>query len=221
MFHRHLRCFSTWLRLSLEGTRKVIPGEQCIQSLCCARYTKAAPYVRWPHLGKCGVPLTPSLQSDLCPPPTSGKPHISVSGEVTEHPCSASSGATEPGFLPGSALPRETFQLRHVAAQSCERDFISPTSLLQHTHCQYIDKGSGSGNQTALDPTWIKKPKTGDPKSEVFDYISFGLIKYVGRHGRSNMNHPRWQVLMGTRGGGTSSGNRVPLSYSHQLALYA
>ena len=36
-------------------------------------------------------------------------------------------------MLPGSALPLKTFQQRHEAARSRERDFISPTSLLQHT----------------------------------------------------------------------------------------
>lgn len=192
---------------------------QCVQSGCCARNTgRLLPMSLWPFLGSAASHWAPSLQRDLCPPPAPGKIHILVN-LVT--PCNSSSEAREPRFLPGSAPPLETFQPRHVAAQSSERNFISPTSLLQHTDRQYIDKSSGKRNQTALDPIWIKKPQTGDPKSEVSEYKSFVLIEHIGRHGRSNTTIRGGRSWWACREGGTSSGSGAPLSYSHQLALYA
>lgn len=143
--------------------------------------------------------------------------------DVTEHLPSPSSGAWEPRLLLGSTLPLKTFQQRHEAAQGPERDFISPTSLLQHTmsiHRQGQWQQESNGFRFNLNKK-SPKPQTGDLKSEGSDYKFFGLIEHAGRHGRSNMNHLRWQVLTGRRGGEASSRSGVPLFYSHQLALYA
>lgn len=106
-------------------------------------------------------------------PPLSKVTHVPHSGvwqasypavrsSDTEHPYNSSSGAGEPAAGLGTALPPETFQPRHTAAQGCEQLPRAVSRTPRFTpDSQYAEEGSGSGNQMALDPTRMKKPQTG------------------------------------------------------------
>lgn len=164
-----------------EGAGRKQKGDSrhtmCSKFQCCARYTEAAPYVKWPRLGKCWVLSSPqSPKWPVCPSGVWQNSYPRVRSDRTP---------LEPGmprFLPGSAFPLETFRPTPAAAQSHEGDlnfpYFTPATSRQSTYRQ----GQCRGNPTTWGPALIKLPKQ-EPQ------IRHGLTEHVVRHERSSRNH--------------------------------
>lgn len=210
---RCLRRSSTWLRHQKETERWYL-----------ARDVSKVSVLRQVHRGCSLCQVTPPLGRVLGPtesPAVSGKPHIAVS-KVTEHPGNSASGARGPGFLPGSAFPPETFQLRPIAAQSHERDLNFPYFTSTMYRQSIYRWGQWQRESNGLRYSLNKSAKNRGPQ-----------IKSVRLQQIPWINWARWQTRKikyepsevarpdGRAGGGASLGSREPLSYSHQPTLYA